>query len=149
MPLPPQRYPDATRRVAFFQDLLSRIAAVPGVAAAGVNTGLHPLDNMWLPAEVAGTAPSRRTGRRPPYQCWLSGGLRYSPWPGACFDDTESTARRSVAVVNDRFVRARFEGRPPLGQIVRLPRLKDRPFDLANDAFEVVGVVHDVWQTTG
>ena len=46
--------------------------------------------------------------------------------------------------MNERFVRSRFEGRPPLGQIVRLPRLKDRPFDLPGDAFEVVGVVHDL-----
>src|SRR3954466_3201400 len=46
VPLPAQRYPDAARRVAFFQDLLSRVQAIPGVAAAGVNTGLHPLGNM-------------------------------------------------------------------------------------------------------
>jgi hypothetical protein len=30
IPLAPQRYPDAARRVAFFQDLLSRVATYPG-----------------------------------------------------------------------------------------------------------------------
>ena len=144
VPLPSQRYPDATRRVAFFRDLLSRIAAVPGVAAAGVNTGLHPLDNMWLPAEVAGTAPSAEPVVVHHVNAGYPAVFSIRLAAGRLLDDTDVTARRSVAVVNDRFVRARFEGRPPLGQIVRLPRLKDRPFDLANDVFEVVGVVHDL-----
>ena len=32
--------------------------AVPGVAAAAVNSGLHPMGNMWTAAEVAGEAPN-------------------------------------------------------------------------------------------
>jgi len=144
VPLPAQRYPDATRRVTFFQDLLSRISAVPGVAAAGVNTGLHPLDNMWTAADVDGAAPSAEPvvvhQINAAYPAVF--GIRLAR--GRLLDDTDVIDRRAVAVVNDRFVRTRFEGRPPLGQIVRLPRLKDRPFDLASDAFEVVGVVHDV-----
>jgi predicted permease len=144
VPLPVQRYPDAARRVAFFQDLLSRVQAVPGVAAAGVNTGLHPLGNMWTAAAVAGTAPSTEpvvvhqvdAGYMPAFGIHLAA--------GRAITDMDVTSRRAVAVVNDRFVRTRFEGRPPLGQIVHLPRLKDRPFDLASDAFEVVGVVQDV-----
>jgi ABC-type antimicrobial peptide transport system permease subunit len=53
------------------------------------------------------------------------------------------SARRPVAIVNERFVQARFGGRPPIGQAVRLPRLKDPPFAMATDTFEVVGVVRD------
>src|SRR5205807_3918906 len=41
LPLPEKRYPDQVRRVAFFQELLRRVSAVPGVTAAGLNTGLH------------------------------------------------------------------------------------------------------------
>ena len=58
VPLPAQRYPDAPRRIAFFQELLRRVNAVPGVAAAAVNSGLHPMGNMWTAAEIAGEAPS-------------------------------------------------------------------------------------------
>ena len=54
VPLAPQRYPDATRRTAFFKELLPRIGSTPGVEAVAVNSGLHPLGNMWMPAEVAG-----------------------------------------------------------------------------------------------
>jgi putative ABC transport system permease protein len=144
VPLPEQRYANAARRVAFFQDLLSRVQAVPGVAAAGVNTGVHPLGNMWTAADVAGTAPSAEpvvvhqvdTGYMAAFGIHLAAGRAIA--------DTDIVSRRAVAVVNDRFVRTRFEGRPPLGQIVHLPRLKDRPFDLPSDVFEVVGVVQDV-----
>src|SRR5262249_5496295 len=59
VPLPPQRYPDGTRRAAFFQELLPRIATVPGVAAVGVNSGMHPLGNMWVTAEMSGELPNR------------------------------------------------------------------------------------------
>ncbi len=144
VPLAAQRYPDAARRVAFFENLLSRIATLPGVAGVGLNTGLHPLGNMWTAADVVGTAPNAEpvvvhqvnTGYATAY------GIRLAA--GRLIEDADVVDRRAVAFVNDRFVRARFDGRPPLGQVVRLPRLKDRPFNLATDAFEVVGVVHDV-----
>ncbi len=48
-----------------------------------------------------------------------------------------------VALVNERFVRARLAGREALGQAVRLPRLKEPPIAAANDTFQIVGVVRD------
>lgn len=144
VPLASQRYPDSTRRVTFFQDLLSRISAIPGVAAAGVNTGLHPLDNMWTAADVAGTAPSPEPVVVHQIDAAYPAVFGIRVVGGRLLDETDVSARRPVAVVNERFVRSRFEGRPPLGQIVRLPRLKDRPFDLPTDTFEVVGIVRDV-----
>jgi putative ABC transport system permease protein len=144
IPLAPQRYPDATRRVAFLEDLLSRVRIVPGVAAAGVNTWLHPLGNMWTTADVAGTAANTDPVVVHQVDAGYAStfGLRLAS--GRLIDQTDVTSRRTVAMVNERFVRARFEGRPPLGQIVHLPRVKERPFELASDAFEVVGVVQDV-----
>ena len=55
--------------------------------------------------------------------------------------DVESAQR--VALVNERFVRTRIPDRPPLGQMVKLWRLKDPPFNVANHSFQIVGVVHD------
>jgi putative ABC transport system permease protein len=49
----------------------------------------------------------------------------------------------AVALVNEQFVRTRLQNRPPLGQIVRLPRMKEAPFGLKDDAFQIVGVLHD------
>jgi putative ABC transport system permease protein len=144
IPLPPQRYQDTTRRVAFFEDLLSRVRTVPGVAAAAVNTWVHPLGNISTTADVAGTAanPDPVVVHQVDASYARVFGIRLAS--GRVLDDTDVTSRRAVALVNERFVRTRFEGRPPLGQIVHLPRLKERPFELASDAFEVVGVVQDV-----
>jgi predicted permease len=144
IPLPPQRYPDATRRVAFFEDLLSRVRSVPGVAAVGVNTYLHPLGNMSTTAEVAGTAASTEPVVVHQVDAGYVSAFNIRLASGRVIDQTDVTGRRAVALVNERFVRSRFEGRPPLGQIVHLPRLKERPFELASDAFEVVGVVQNL-----
>jgi predicted permease len=144
IPLSPQRYPDTAKRVAFYEDLLSRVATVPGVAGSAVNTGLHPLGNMWTAADVAGTPANTEPivvhQINAAYPSTF--GIRLAA--GRLLTDTDVFDRRPVALVNERFVRSRFNERPPLGQIVHLPRLKERPFELASDAFEVVGVVHDV-----
>ena len=144
IPLAPQRYPDDTRRVAFFQDLLSKVATVPGVAASALNTGLHPLGSMWTAAEVVGAPPSTEPVVVHQVNAGYTSTFGIRLASGRLLTDTDVFDRRPVALVNEGFVRARFNERPPLGQIVRLARLKAAPFNLANDAFEVVGVVHDV-----
>jgi putative ABC transport system permease protein len=50
---------------------------------------------------------------------------------------------QQVALVNEHFVRSRLEGRTPLGVVVRLPRLKQPPFGIKDEAFQIVGVVQD------
>lgn len=144
IPLVPQRYPDATRRVRFFEELLSRVKTVPGVSAAATNTWLHPLGNMWATADVAGTGASTEPVVVHQVDAGYASAFAIRLASGRAIDQADVTSRRAVAIVNQRFVRARFEGRPPLGQIVHLPRLKERPFELPTDAFEVVGVVEDV-----
>ncbi len=144
VPLPARRYPEPARRIAFFRELLERVGALPGVTAAGLNTGLHPFTNMWTAADVVGTA-----ARTEPVEVHQIGGaytaaLDIRLESGRLPTDSELNTAQPVALVNNRFVSTRFEGRPPLGQIVRLPRLKSPPFSVKDDAFQVVGVVHDV-----
>jgi putative ABC transport system permease protein len=144
VPLAPQRYPDAARRVTFFEDLLVRVAGVPGVAAVGINSGLHPLGNIWTGADVVGTSPSAEPVVvhliNPGYMSMF--GIQLAA--GRLISATDVASRRQIAVVNERFVATRFEKRQPLGQTVRLPRAKDPYFGLTDDGFEVVGVVHDI-----
>ncbi len=144
IPLAPQRYPDAARRVAFYQDLLSRVAAVPGVAGTALNSGLHPLGNLWTPADVAGTAANTEPVVVHQINAGYPSAFGIKLAAGRLLTDTDIFDRRPVALVNERFVRSRFNDRPPLGQLVRVPRFKTAPFNLADDGFEVVGVVHDV-----
>ena len=110
VPLPQQHYPDAARRIAFFQDLLERVSGVPGVAGAAVNSGLHPLGNMAAAVEVPGTAP---TGDRALIHNVSAGypatvGIRLAQ--GRLFTESDVTGSQPVALVNERFVRARLAG---------------------------------------
>ena len=144
VPLPARRYPEPARKIAFFRELLDRVGALPGVTAVGLNTGLHPFGNMWTAADVVGTPASTE-----PVEVHQIGGaytnaLDIRLESGRLLTDSELNTAQPVAVVNSRFVATRFNGRPPLGQIVRLPRLQSPPFPVRNEAFQVVGVVHDV-----
>src|SRR5205085_6571530 len=56
VPLSAQRYPGVERRVTFFRELLERVGAMPGVAAVGLNAGLHPLGGWGARVEVVGSA---------------------------------------------------------------------------------------------
>jgi len=144
IPLAPQRYPDAAKRVAFYEDLLSRVAAVPGVAGSALNTGLHPLGNMWTTADVAGTPANAEPVVVHQVNAGYPSTFGIRLAAGRLLTETDVIDRRPVALVNERFVRSRFNGRPPLGQMVHLPGAKRAPFNLADDGFEVVGVIHDV-----
>jgi putative ABC transport system permease protein len=59
IPFSEQRYPDAKRRVAFLREVLRRVQSVPGVVAAGVSTGVHPLGSRGVTVESAGGAEPR------------------------------------------------------------------------------------------
>jgi putative ABC transport system permease protein len=62
---------------------------------------------------------------------------------GRLLSETDEADVRAVALVNERFVRTRLSGRGPLGEIVSLPRLKEPPFSVSNDAYQIVGVIQD------
>jgi predicted permease len=143
IPLPATRYPDAARRKAFFQDLLERLAAVPGVAAAGVNTGLHPLGNLSAAVEIAGAPPTADLVTVHQINADYTAALGIRLASGRLLTASDVSAAQPVALVNERFVRTRLENREPLGQAVRIPRLKQPPFLVANDTFQIVGVVRD------
>ena len=144
VPLAARNYPDAARRVAFFQDVLGRVSRLPGVTAVGLNSGLHPFGNMRTRADVTGAPPSDEPVEVHHVNAGYTAALGIRLASGRTFTDADVNAAAPVALVNDRFVRTRLEGRQPLGQFVRLPRLKQPPFGMKEDAFQIVGVVHDV-----
>jgi putative ABC transport system permease protein len=143
IPLSPAQYPDAPRRNAFFTELLERIRAVPGVAAAGVNTSVHPASNMSVPVIVTGQPPVNDPVVIHQTSAGYVDALGIRLVAGRLFTETDVQAAQPVALVNQRVVAARLEGRDPLGLSVRVPRLKDPPFLSAHDTFQIVGVVRD------
>jgi putative ABC transport system permease protein len=143
VPLAPQRYPEAARRVAFFQDLLPRIKNTPGVEAVALNSGLHPLGNMTMPVEVAGYPAVSDPVQAHNVSADYTGTLGIRLASGRLLTEADVESAQRVILVNEQFVRTRIPDRPPLGQMVKLWRLKDPPFNVTNHSFQIVGVVHD------
>ncbi len=143
IPLPPRHYPDAPRRIGFFQELLARAASVPGVQAVGLNTGLHPVGNLWAAAEIVGLPPVTEPVAVHQVNANYTAALGIRLAAGRLLSDGDVDNNQPVALVNERFARTRLQDRPPVGQVVRLPRLKEPPFSTTNQDFQIVGVVHD------
>jgi putative ABC transport system permease protein len=144
LPLPEARYPDAARRGAFLRQLLERLKGEPSVAVAALNSTVHPFGGWNMPAEVPGAAAA---DTRPVVIHQVSGdytrALGIPLLQGRGFGEAELGSGLRVALVNQAFVRRYFDGREPLGQVVRLPRTKLPPFQQSDDAFQIVGVVRD------
>ena len=142
VPLPEKQYDKPERRVAFFTELLARVDALPGVRAAGLNTGGHPFGNMGAPVEVPGN--QGQDARRVLIHQVNAGYLEVLGIPmrqGRLFSDHEIAARRNLAVVNEAFVERYSPDQNVIGRFVRIPRLKAPPVSLENDSFEIAGVV--------
>jgi len=143
IPLPESRYPDAARRAAFLRELLERVRALPSVAAAGVNSGVHPFGGWSLPVEIPGGTADTRPVVIHQVSADYTRALGIPLLQGRNFSQAELDGALRVALVNQAFVRRYLDGREPVGQVVRLPRTKLPPFNQADDAFSVVGVVRD------
>jgi predicted permease len=143
VPLSAERYPDATRRAAFYRDLLARVRALPGVAAAGLSSGLHPLGSMRTAAEIPGAPASTDPVVVHHVDEGYTSTMGFRLVAGRLLTDSDIAGVRPVALVNERFVRARLDRPNALGQPVRLPRLAQPPFNAKNVEFEIVGVIAD------
>lgn len=141
IPLAADRYPDAARRVAFLQELLRRVATVPGVLAAGVNTGLPPIGNWNMPVEIPGAAQrdSRAVLVEQVNETYAKT-MGVSMVRGRFFTEQEAFGRIHTAVVNEAFVLRYISGADAIGHSVKLPRLAAPPINLADNSFQIVGI---------
>jgi predicted permease len=146
--LPAQRYPDPARRLAFFERVIARLAALPGVErAAAVNVlpfSTYDRGTSLLLEGVPEPAPGEaaRTAYRattPGYFDVLGIPLRR----GRDFDARDRDGALPVVIVNERLVRRELGEAEPLGRRLRLG-------GTAAPWREIVGVVGDVrhWSLT-
>jgi putative ABC transport system permease protein len=146
VPLSTQRYPDAARRTAFFEELLRRVELLPGIDAAGINAGMHPFfGGMETSVEISGAT---QTDTRPVVIHQVS---RYytkvfgiALVEGRLFTDNEISSRSRLAIANQSFVSRYLPNSDPLGRIARIPRLAAAPSNITDNAFQIVGVAKDV-----
>jgi predicted permease len=138
IPLPENQYGGAERKIAFFDELLRRVEALPGVRAVGLNTGMHPFGNNSTSVEVVGNtqADTRRVLIHQVNKGYFAAfGIPLRQ--GHNFTDSEIAGRRNLGLVNEAFVRRYSNDQSAIGRIVRVPPVAG----LANDSFEIIGVV--------
>jgi putative ABC transport system permease protein len=145
LPLPRGQYDTAAAKHRFFQTLLSRLAALPGVVAATETTTLPPYGGITSDIEIPGKTHQDKwesmvqlvsEGYFPTLQLRL---LR-----GRLLTAPEVDEGRRVVVVNQTLVNRFFGGENPIGQSIKFNEFeKLRDQSVANPVFEIVGIISD------
>lgn len=137
-------------RANYFQQLLTRVAAMPEVVSAGISTNATPPSNGWdLSFEIFGRPTAQREQLRVNF---VSPGyftvLRIPLLEGRLWNSPETARGARMAVINQTMARQYWPHGDSLGQQVRFPDLKgEPPFSQAvseSDSWlEIIGVVAD------
>jgi putative ABC transport system permease protein len=145
VPVPEGRYDTREAKQQFFDQVLARLRALPGVVAVSTGTGLPPYGGIGSEIEVPGTTHEEKW--RSLFQLCSEGyfaTLRLPLQHGRLLSEDDVAQGRRVAVVNRTFVEKYLGGAEPLGRSVRFKLLETtRPGAIENAVFEVVGVVAD------
>ncbi len=147
--LPQSKYGTDKLQMAFFQQLLARVGAVPGVRSVtmenyppltglGAATGVHLLSQPQLALMDLPVANVRVVG--PEYFSTMSIPLR----AGRLFSEQELAEEKHVALINQAFADKYLNGVSPLGQkaVIYMKSLAES----GNQTSEIIGVVGDVRQ---
>jgi len=142
--LPEARYTKAEQQVAFFEQLIARVRALPGVQAAGlVSTPpgqgwggdeiMHVVEHPPLPKGKGFDIMVR--GADPGYFAAIQIPLLH----GRIFAADEKLERAAVVVLSQSAAQSLFPGEDPIGKHIHV----DTAQAIQDGAFEVVGVVGD------
>jgi putative ABC transport system permease protein len=145
LPLPEDRYKTAAQVRGFFQPLLERVKALPGVVDATESSALPPNGGEESKIEISGKA--HQDEWHAVLQNISEGYFRVLRIPfkmGRAFSEAEINDARKVAVVNETFVSTYLRGENPVGQRVKLAKLETLAEPVREPWFEIVGVVGDV-----
>jgi predicted permease len=137
--LPPAKYPDETARLAFYDSVLRRVSALPGVESAAY-ASLLPFMSQ---GNTTGFAIENRVVEQGQDVVYRSGTPKHLETldvqllEGRIPDERDAPGAPLVAVINATFARLYWPGRSPLGARIR--------FGSATAPWRtVVGVVNDV-----
>jgi putative ABC transport system permease protein len=126
------RYQDPQQLAAFYQQLLERVSAIPGVQHAGITNGF--LDRGWRVA-VAEHAPipeeERAVASRHPVSADYFHAMGIPLIAGRFFTDRDVKGAQPVAIIDETLAHSQFPDESPLGKHLQF-----------QDALrEIVGVV--------
>jgi predicted permease len=126
--LPPATYPNSPASIRFFEQLLPKLQAVPGIEAATLSDGLPAAGNGALPVHVEGKtyqadnsdAPLAREGI---VTLGYFDTFETKILEGRDFNTGDNATSVPVAIINASFARQLYPGVDPIGrQMKRYPR---------------------------
>jgi putative ABC transport system permease protein len=138
---------DPERRIAFFEALLSRVGAVPGVSRAGLTLSLPIEGSNWGSVFTVRDKPVPARADLPssafvPVSAGYFETMGVTLRAGRTFDARDSAKAARVTIVNEAFARRMWPGEDPVGKQVKQGWPEDS--GPGNPWREVVGVVGDV-----
>ena len=141
--LPPAQYPNVASSIRFFEQLLPRLQAVPGVDAATLSDGLPAAGNGTIPVQIEGHAYSQQSDYPLAREGIVTAGyfdtFQTRILSGREFTTADTATSQPVAIVNQSFARAHFSNSDPIGRQMR--RIRPNP----NEPWlTIVGVVPDL-----
>jgi len=134
------RYHEPARRYAFFQSVVEKLGAMPGVEAAGI-TNAVPFNAESRGFRIQGQ-PDLSAAERPKARYFLvsPGQFHVLSIPliqGRAIRDSDNARAPRVAVINKAFADRFFPGQNPLGRYIRVDH--DAP-----DWSEIVGIAGNI-----
>ena len=143
--LPASRYANPTARRAFWEQLLGKARALPGVTAVGLASNIPLSGNVSSGSyAIAGYTPGP-TEAQPHGRQEVVGGdyFRAMQIPliaGRAFNDSDAADTPSVVVIDEYLVKRYFANRNPLGQQIRRGGATNPPFTVVG----VVGTINSI-----
>jgi len=143
--LPPAKYARAEDKISFYERLITRLGAMPGVESVATADGLPACCSNRLPYELAGAPPADDSRRERLAEMKISPGyfrtLGARLLSGREFNDADAASGVPVAIVNQLLAAQFWPGEDPLGK-----RLRFFNRDAPGPWLTVVGVVSNVIQ---
>jgi len=141
--LPKTHYPDIPASIRFFEQLLPKLEAVPGVEAATLSDGLPAAGNGSIPVQIEGKAYPQASDYPLAREGIVTAGyfdtFQTKVLSGREFTPLDTATSQPVAVVNQSFARTHFPNVDPVGhQMKRIRPNSKEPW------LTIVGVVPDL-----
>jgi putative ABC transport system permease protein len=145
LPFPRGQYTTAAEKQRFYEQLLLRLRALPGVVAATETTTPPPFGGIGSEIEIVGKSHTEKW--QAIFQLCSEGyfpTLQLRTTLGRTLSETEVNSARKVVVVNQTFANKFLGNENPIGQKVKINLLERMPDSPVKDPFfEIIGVISD------
>lgn len=139
-------YPEEAKRIAFFEDLLERLASQPDVASVAATTNLPGGGSGLWPYRLEGGSYPTERDLPQTHMSMVSRGFfdvfGAKLLAGRAFGQLDTAGSLPVVIVNQSFAAKAWPGQDPLGKRVRL---EEEPNNITDPPWRtVIGVVPDL-----